>query len=56
MKNMTRKIIYGVIALGAIVGIAVLFLPAAVDVDVAPVTTGPMSAHVAGSNWEVHSN
>jgi HlyD family secretion protein len=46
MKNMTRKIIYGVIALGAIVGIAVLFLPAAVDVDVAPVTVGPMMVTV----------
>jgi HlyD family secretion protein len=43
---MTRKIIYGVIVLVLVAGIAALFLPAAVDVDVAAVTTGPMMVTV----------
>ncbi|KPK27296.1 MAG: hypothetical protein AMJ66_11280, partial [Betaproteobacteria bacterium SG8_40] len=38
--------IYGVIVLVLVAGIAALFLPAAVDVDVAAVTTGPMMVTV----------
>ena len=46
MKATVRKIIYGIIALGVTAGIVVLFLPAPVDIDVAPVTTGPMMVTV----------
>ena len=42
MKARARKIIYGVILIATVSGVAVLFRPAPVEVDVAAVSTGPM--------------
>lgn len=42
MKARARKVIYGVILIATVSGIAVLFRPAPVEVDVAAVSTGPM--------------
>jgi HlyD family secretion protein len=46
MKTTLRRIVYGVILTAAAAGVAVLFLPAPVDVDVAPVVSGPMMVTV----------
>jgi HlyD family secretion protein len=46
MKVGKKKIIYGVVLVAAAVGIVFLFLPSPVDVDVAPVTNGPMMVTV----------
>lgn len=46
MKARVRKIIYGVILVLAAAGVVYLFLPAPVDVDIAPVATGPMMVTV----------
>jgi HlyD family secretion protein len=42
MKHYTKKILYTVVLAAAAAGVAVLFLPAPIDVDVAPVTNGPL--------------
>lgn len=42
MQARTRKILYSVVLAAAAAGIVVLFLPAPIDVDVAPVTNGPL--------------
>jgi HlyD family secretion protein len=42
MQARTRKILYIVVLAAAAAGVAVLFLPAPIDVDVAPVTNGPL--------------
>ena len=42
MKARARKVIYGVILIATVSGVAVLFRPAPVEVDVAAVSTGPM--------------
>ncbi|UCD68908.1 MAG: efflux RND transporter periplasmic adaptor subunit [Betaproteobacteria bacterium] len=46
MKARARKIVYGVILLAAAAGITYLFMPAPIDVDIAPVITGPMMVTV----------
>ena len=46
MKAVKKKIIYGVVLVAAAAGIVFLFLPSPVDVDVAPVTSGPMMVTV----------
>ncbi|UCH49528.1 MAG: efflux RND transporter periplasmic adaptor subunit [Betaproteobacteria bacterium] len=46
MKARARKIVYGVILVAATAGIAYLFMPAPIDVDIAPVTKGPMMVTV----------
>ena len=42
MQARTRKILYTVVLAAAAAGVVVLFLPAPIDVDVAPVTNGPL--------------
>jgi HlyD family secretion protein len=42
MQATTRKILYTVVLAAAAAGVVVLFLPAPIDVDVAPVTNGPL--------------
>lgn len=42
MQISAKKIVYAVVLVAAVAGIVVLFLPAAIDVDVAPVTSGPL--------------
>lgn len=42
MHARTRKILYTVVLAAAAAGVVVLFLPAPIDVDVAPVTIGPL--------------
>lgn len=42
MQVRTRKILYAVVLAAAAAGIVVLFLPSPIDVDVAPVTSGPL--------------
>jgi len=46
MKAGIRKLGYGVVLLAAAAGIIFLFLPAPVDIDVAPVAIGPMMVTV----------
>ena len=42
MQATTRKILYTVVLAAAAAGVVVLFLPAPIDVDVAPVKNGPL--------------
>jgi HlyD family secretion protein len=42
MQARTRKILYTVVLAAAAAGVVVLFLPAPIDVDVAPVKNGPL--------------
>ena len=42
MQVTTRKIVYAAVVAAAAAGVIVLFLPSPIDVDVAPVTIGPL--------------
>ena len=46
MKPRARKAIYALVLIAAAAGVAALFMPAPVDVDIAPVISGPMMVTV----------
>ena len=46
MKPRARKIIYTFVLIAAVAGIAYLFMPEPIDVDIAPVVNGPMMVTV----------
>ena len=46
MKARVKNIVYGIVLVAAAAGVAWLFFPGPVDVDVAPVATGPMQVTV----------